>query len=168
MHSNDELMDLVDQQDAVIQVQWRSKIHEHPELNARAVLIFVMNAEGKLCYFRRAAHKEYLPNHWALVGGGVQSGESYEQAAIREIAEEVNVVVASLAMRCLGHVTPTEYPGKFFKMVYEIKVDVHEVPYNQNDFSALQWMTAQELELLAETGDLLAHDLLYLVRRFYS
>lgn len=164
----DELMDLVDHQDSIVQIQWRSKIHDHPELYARAVLIFVTNAEGTLCFFRRTADKTYAPNQWALVGGCVQSGESYEQAAIREIEEEINVTPNAQTLRYLGLVTPQEYPGKFFKGVFVITVDMHNVPFNKDDFSELRWMSLKELEALSKTGDLLVHDLLYLVRRFYS
>lgn len=168
-YNADELVDLVDGNDSVVCVQWRSKIHEHPDLYARVVLAFLVNEQGQLCFLRRAPHKEYLPNHWALIGGGVQSGESYEQAIIRETAEEANIVVLPSAMRFLGHVTPVDYPGKRFKAVYEIRVDDLSIPYNQEDFCQLQWMTPSQLRALAESNtDLLAHDLLFLTGRFYS
>ena len=148
--------------------QWRSRIHEHKDLYARAVLAFIVNECGQLCFLRRAAHKEYAPNQWALVGGLVQSGESYEQAAIREIAEEVNIIVSPGSIRLLGHVTPSDYPGKFFKGMYEIKVADGAVPYNPDDFSQLQWLTPGQLQALAHANtDSLVHDLLFLVERYY-
>lgn len=164
----DELVDLVDSADSLVLTQWRSKIHEHKDLYARAVLAFIVNEQGQLCFLRRAAHKEYLPNHWALVGGCVQSGENYEQAAIREIAEEVNINVVPTSIRFLGHVTPADYPGKFFKGIFEIKFDERNVPFNSNDFSELAWLTPEQLRALAQSKtDSLAHDLLFLVERFY-
>lgn len=168
IQNTDELVDLVDGTDSLVLAQWRSRIHEHKELYARAVLAFIINEQGQLCFFRRSAHKSYAPNQWALVGGCVQAGESYEQAAIREIAEEVNIAVTTDAIRFLGHVTPADYPGKFFKGIYEIKVNELAVPYNPDDFSELQWLTPIQLRTLAQSGaDTLVHDLLFLVERFY-
>lgn len=168
-YNADELVDLVDENDSVVRVQWRSKIHEYPDLYARAVLAFLVNEQGQLCFLRRAPHKAYLPNHWALIGGGVQSGESYEQAMIRETTEEANIVVHPNAMRFLGHVTPTDYPGKYFKAVYEIKVDDMRIPYNPEDFCQIQWMAPNQLcDVAQRNTDLLAHDLLFLTKRFYS
>lgn len=167
-HNNDELVDLVDGTDSLVLAQWRSKIHEHKELYARAVLIFIVNQQGQLCFLRRTAHKSYAPNQWALVGGCVQSGESYEQGAIREIIEEVNIVVTAQSIRFLGQVTPSDYPGKFFKGIFEIKVDDLAVPFNPEDFSELQWLTPMQLRDLAESkADVLMHDLLFLVERYY-
>jgi isopentenyl-diphosphate delta-isomerase len=164
----DELVDLVDNQDIIAQVQWRSKIHEHPQLHARAVLAFIVNERGQLCFFRRAAHKSYAPNQWALVGGCVQSGETYEQAIIREIAEEVNVVVSPDKMKFLGRVTPVDYPGKFFKGIFEIKIDQEMIPFNADDFSELVWLTPEQLKEAAQSDpSSLVQDLLFLVERYY-
>jgi ADP-ribose pyrophosphatase YjhB (NUDIX family) len=39
--------------------------------------------------------EESLPNHWSIPAGGIESGESPGQAAIREVFEETNIKLST-------------------------------------------------------------------------
>ena len=173
MHHNDELVDLVNEQDSVIATIWRSEaslkkdLHEQ-KIYRRAVLTFLMNHEGKLCILRRTAHKDYMPFHWAIVGGCVQSAESYEKAAERETVEEVNLIMNENNSRLLGFVTPQEHGFAYFKKVYEISIDQDEVAYNTDDFCEHRWLFPEQICTFIQEGtEPVVPDLEYLIRRFY-
>jgi 8-oxo-dGTP pyrophosphatase MutT (NUDIX family) len=62
-------------------------------LRHRSAAIVVLSTDGRLLIHRRADSKDLHPGWWDVCAGGVVGvGESYEQAARRELAEEIGVV----------------------------------------------------------------------------
>lgn len=43
----------------------------------------------------RGESEAYYPNHWTLPGGRVETGESPEQALVREVKEELGIKLAN-------------------------------------------------------------------------
>lgn len=61
-------------------------------LRHRAVFVAVTNSDGQLLVHRRSPDKDVWPGWWDLaVGGVVAPGESFEDAARREVREELGV-----------------------------------------------------------------------------
>ena len=57
------------------------------------VAIFVINDHNQVLLQKRSANKRFNPNKWALCAGHVDAYESLEDAAIREIKEEIGIDV---------------------------------------------------------------------------
>lgn len=88
---NDEILDIVDENDNVVSQASKEEVYEkkHPH---RIIHIFIFNDHGEMALQLRSKEKSYLPHHWSTaVGGHVQAGESYEDAALREFEEELGV-----------------------------------------------------------------------------
>jgi isopentenyldiphosphate isomerase len=87
-----EIFDIVDEQDRVIGQAARSACHGNPALVHRVAHVLVFNTCGQLLLQRRSRHKDIQPGRWdTSVGGHLDPGESYLQAARREMAEELGV-----------------------------------------------------------------------------
>lgn len=62
---------------------------------ARAVAAMI-ERDGKFLVGRRSANKRSAPGYWCTICGGVEAGESQEQAVVREVAEETGLSVVAV------------------------------------------------------------------------
>ena len=86
-----EILDVVDADDRVVGAMERGDIHRK-RLFHRSVHIFVFDTAGRLYLQRRSPAKEEHPGKWdSSASGHVDSGESYEAAAARELEEEIGL-----------------------------------------------------------------------------
>lgn len=84
-----EYLDVVDTRDKVIGQESRKSIHRN-HLIHRGVHVLVVNTRGEILIQLRSTHLGTYPGYLdASAGGHVQSGETYNQAAGRELLEEL-------------------------------------------------------------------------------
>jgi len=57
----------------------------------KRVEIIIKDEQGRILFQLRDEHPERYPNCWAFFGGGVEKGETPEEALHREIAEELGI-----------------------------------------------------------------------------
>ncbi|MFD7969968.1 NUDIX hydrolase [Streptomyces clavifer] len=87
----DEILDIVDENDEVVGQATRGEATARG-LRHRCVFIEARDAAGRIFVHRRTADKLVFPSHYDMfVGGVVGAGESYDDAALREAAEELGV-----------------------------------------------------------------------------
>lgn len=87
-----ELFEIVDDDDHVIGTAPRSECHGNPALIHRVAHVLVVNAKGDMLLQKRSPHKDIQPGKWdTSVGGHLDLGESYHEAAVREMREELGL-----------------------------------------------------------------------------
>ncbi|MGA1863429.1 MAG: NUDIX hydrolase [bacterium] len=87
-----EYIDIVTEDNKIIDKALRSECHGNPRLIHRAAHILIFNSAGLLLLQKRSMNKDIQPGKWdTSVGGHVESGESYEKAAYRELEEELGI-----------------------------------------------------------------------------
>ena len=85
------IRDVVNEQDVVIGQATKEEI-ETKHLICRVCFIMLVNSKGELLLHRRSANKRFYPLYWSgAAAGHLASGETYEQAAAREMKEEIGV-----------------------------------------------------------------------------
>ena len=86
-----ELLDIVNDEDNVIgQDTKENKFRK--SLISRSVTVFILDDNKKLLIVKRSSKKESFPNRYdAAVCGNVKASEIYEEAAIREMKEEIGI-----------------------------------------------------------------------------
>jgi len=86
-----EFLDIVNQKDNVIGQDTKENKFKKG-LISRNVAIFIMDKNKKLLITKRSSLKESFPNRYDLAAcGNVKVGESYEDAAYREVMEELGI-----------------------------------------------------------------------------
>jgi len=108
----------------------------------RAVHLVVMNEKGEVLLQQRSARKDSHPGWWDIsVGGHVDVGETYEDAATRELREELGIAGA---FREVAQRSPAGENGWEFVRVYECR---HEGPFapNADEIDAVRWVPAAQL-----------------------
>lgn len=150
----DELVDIVDESDRVIAVVSRREMRAR-RLRHRAVYIAVQGSDGRLLVHQRSFAKDVRPGAWDIaVGGVVGSGESYDAAAVREMAEEIGVIA----------ITPTPIGGgtfgdESFELIGRCYHVVHDGPFTFADGEVIRakWVDRGELDALLATEEVM-HD----------
>ena len=87
-----ERFEIVDADGRVIGTAWRRECHGDPALVHRTAHVVVRSGDGRMLLQKRSATKDIQPARWdTAVGGHLHLGETYEQAARREMAEEIGI-----------------------------------------------------------------------------
>ena len=92
---SDEFFDLIDDATGkIVGRATRRECHGNPKLLHRSVRVAVYHPDGKsLLLQKRSMNKDIFPGRWDMaVGGHVDSGETLEQAVVREMREELGLV----------------------------------------------------------------------------
>ena len=122
MSVSHELLDVVDENDNIIAVRTRGEIHAECLMH-RAVHILVFNSAGELFLQKRSLSKDEQPGKWdSSAAGHVDSGESYDDCARREIAEELGIKVER-PLESLFKLQASALTGYEHCMVYRYRHD---------------------------------------------
>ncbi len=90
----DEWLPLVDKEGQTIGRARRSEVHGNPSLMHPVVHCLVFNRAGSLLLQLRSMSKDVQPGRWdTSVGGHVGLDESLEAALLREVKEELSILV---------------------------------------------------------------------------
>jgi 8-oxo-dGTP pyrophosphatase MutT (NUDIX family) len=160
----DELVDIVDENDQVIAVVPRREMRAG-RLRHRAVYIAVQNSGGELLVHQRSFAKDVRPGAWDIaVGGVVGAGEGYDEAALRELAEEVGIVVDPGALTAIG---AGAYGDESYELIGRCYRVVHDGPIHFADGEVIdaRWVGRAGLEALLRDEDVLADSVALLLER---
>ncbi|MFZ4809880.1 MAG: NUDIX hydrolase [Ilumatobacteraceae bacterium] len=138
----DELVDVVDESDVIIATVTRREMRK-TRLRHRAVFIAVTHPDGRILVHRRSDTKDLWPGWWDMaVGGVVAAGETYDDAARRELAEEIGVT--GVVPEPVGG---GRYDDDQVHLVGRCYRVTHAGPFSFNDGEVVEttWMTIEEL-----------------------
>ena len=143
LRTGEELFDVVDESDRVIRQAPRRLVHANGWLH-RAVHVLVFNKAGQLFLQKRSMTKDTSPGLWdSSSSGHLDAGEDYDQAASRELAEEIGLKPKDPPKRWI-RIEACEETGAEFVWVYRV---VSEGPFIlcPEEIERGEWIDCQEL-----------------------
>ncbi|MSU33955.1 MAG: NUDIX domain-containing protein [Pedosphaera sp.] len=113
----EEVFDVVDENDQVISQRSRRDVHRL-DLRHRAVHVLIYNQRGELFLQQRSLSKDCSPGVWdSSASGHLDSGETYEACALREVAEELGIILP-VPPQALFKLPASRETGQEFCWVY--------------------------------------------------
>ena len=158
----DEFIDILDKSGTPLgKSVLKSEVHKNGYYHNTAHIWFYTK-EGKILLAQRAATKPICPLLWDVsVAGHVDAGESIEQAAVREISEEIDLTLSESSLKKIGvfdcfqtydfGVKDYEFHHTFLA---ELKVPLELLNYNREEVEALKLVSIAEFKnLLKKSGE---------------
>ena len=114
----------------------------------KAARLLVISPSRKVLLFR-FVHKEGAlagRNYWATPGGGVEAGETFQAAALRELREETGIVVSAVQAPVADRRFSLMLPSGETVLAIEQYFVVHA----QNEVLSRDEWTVQEAQVMAD------------------
>lgn len=148
----EEFFDVLDEKGIYTgKVETREKCHKEG-LWHKAVVVFIVNAQGQVLLQKRSATKKMWPNMWDITAGGhVLAGEFGFEAIIREAKEELGIELTKEEMTFLGSALSSNIKGDivnnhFNEYYIAIKdVDETKLKLQEEEVSEVKWIDRNEI-----------------------
>jgi isopentenyldiphosphate isomerase len=135
--SGREAVDVVDDRDHVLRVATRAQVRAENLLH-RACYVVALDANDRIFVHLRTATKDVFPSHFDVtVGGVLAAGEAYDDAARREVEEELGVRPRDL--RNVGSLRYEDAGNRVIGRVYECRVEP-PLRLQQDEIASGEWL----------------------------
>lgn len=160
----------VDENDQPLKVVASDEVWEKGLLH-RIVRVMVEDNRGRILLQKRSPHVDLFPNAWDhSAAGHVDEGESYEEAAIREAAEEIGLKGIKLKEVAQWRSNDV-FGGRIlnrFNRLYKVLLDNPEFALQKSEVSDVKWFTLDEIKrLIKEHPDLVTEGLVKVIEAYY-
>ncbi|MDC1205645.1 NUDIX domain-containing protein [Candidatus Pacebacteria bacterium] len=108
----------------------------------RIVRVFIFDEAGRMLLQLRSKHVHASPRRWdQAVGGHVDYGESYQQAAHREMKEEIGIETS------LTEIAISIKAGDMFNGIFKATINSNtKFSLDQREVEEVAWCTVEEFE----------------------
>lgn len=122
------------------------------------VHVWIMNSKKELLISKRTPNKTF-PNMWECSGGSAVEGDSSMDAALREVEEEIGVVLDPERGRCLYTDKRQHHSFPDFRDVwlFEAEVELSELKFQEDEVSDAKWATMSEVRNMISDGTFISH-----------
>lgn len=107
------------------------------------VHMYLFNSRGEALIQKRSANKESHPGEWDITGGAALSGESGENAIIRETSEEVGISLSKNELHYAGRIVK---PGRIIDIFFAQKdFKISDCHIQNEEVDEIKFVSCHEL-----------------------
>jgi isopentenyl-diphosphate delta-isomerase type 1 len=149
--NSNELFYLVDDDDNAIGSVKRAEAHRSNSIKHRSIFILLFNDRDELLLQKRSQGKDTFPGFWTVsTSGHVAYGQSYDEAARRELQEEIGL---NLPLERLQKIYVKE--EREFAFIYRgFFTDEVKINFDQDEVSEVRWVALEKLAEFIKENDL--------------
>lgn len=109
-----------------------------------SVHMWIVNSHNEFLIQKRSPTKKKFPNMWSMTGGAVLKGEDSRQGAIREVMEELGIV---LKMDNANVIHTIIRPNNFVDvwLIFQ-DIDISQITKQDEEVSEVKWANINEIE----------------------
>ncbi|MCT4612520.1 MAG: NUDIX domain-containing protein [Clostridia bacterium] len=126
----------------------------------RSVWIYILNSNNEILLQKRADSKDAFPGVWDLsVAGHVSAGETYEEAAVREISEEIGIEVNPSKLKLIDTIKDVwqmdGIDNKEYTNIYFVELDIRvgDLILQVEEVSEAKFISIDEFDKLVKNRD---------------
>lgn len=101
--------------------------------------------DGKLLVVKRSQNDDVLGGAWELPGGGVDTGETIEQSAVRELFEETGLIVDKVIGTFEGFDYTTPYKPQVRQVNFIVTVMSGDIQLDPAEHDEYRWITFEDV-----------------------
>ncbi len=122
------------------------------------VHVWIMNSKKELLISKRTPNKTF-PNMWECTGGSAVEGDTSLDAALREVEEEIGVVLEPEPGKCLFSDRRQHHDFPDFRDVWLFRAEVEEsdLIFQEEEVSDAMWTTMDHVRKLILDGSFISH-----------
>ena len=162
----DEYLDIVNDDDQVIGKALYQDVYKNVSSH-RIVHVLVFNPKGEILLQLRAKNRSFAPSHWSTsVGGHVRSGESYEEAALRETKEELGITPKITREYKTTYIDTKNH--KKFLTIFKTIDDGHTFSIDPEEVERVEYKSFEDIQTMYDNGAKFHPELLFILHKYYN
>ena len=165
---NLEYFDIVNEKDEVTGKIAEDMQNTIKPSQLRFINIIILNHEKKIIVPKRSSNRKIFPNCYDFsVGGHVNSGEEYDEAAYRELREELGI--SNVKLQEIAYFSPFTSDSNTFQKVYILEYNNEIINYDKDGIEGIYFMTEEEIRnLMTDKPNLFKNDYLFVMNYLFK
>ena len=114
-------------------------------MNTRVyVSVLVQNQGGQVLLVKRSPDSKFAPGQWEFINGSIDSGETAEQTAVRELIEEAGIGVDQSMLTPGSIFEITDSDGRWVVIPYKVTVQYSDIAIS-SEHTDYQWVSSKDI-----------------------